>query len=178
MYLSASHTLNDATEPFSHAVYLLIHPEEGFVKIGVTHLSSGEIRNYVMAGCKVAQLVFMSRNDAHQLASVVLRTVPEQARTISRQHPILGDAGLRGHTDSWTFDGGIYDLIQAAQSLGISHTNAFFELPYEVVRTTLGIPRLPWENWRLGPASHDYSEPIYPARNGIARGSLAHNMTY
>jgi hypothetical protein len=174
MYDPAAQPIYDVTDQHSHAVYLLIHPEEGFLKIGVAHLSSGEIRNYVMAGCQVAQLVFMSRNDAHQLASVVLRTVPDQARTISCQHSILGDAALRGHHDSWTIDGGFYDLAQTAQFLGMPHVNAFVDLPYEVVRTTLGVPRLPWQSWRLGSPSHDYTEPNYPARNGIARGSLAH----
>jgi hypothetical protein len=176
MYMSASHTPHDVTEGFSHAVYLLVHPEEGFIKIGVAHLSSSEIRNYVMAGCKVSQLIFMSRNDAHQLASVALRTVPEQVRTIRCDHSILGDAALRGHTESWALDGGVYDLVQTAQSLGLSHMDAFTQLPYDVVRTMLGIPRLPWHNWRLGSASHDYTEPMHPACDGIARGSLAHQQ--
>ena len=176
MNVAASEPFYDVTDSHSHALYLLIHPDEGFLKIGVAHLSSSEIRNYVMAGCKVSQLIFMSRNDAHQLASIVLRTVPQQVRTIRCDHSILGDAALRGHTDSWAIDGGVYDLVQTAQSLGLSHTDAFTELPYDVVRTMLGIPRLPWHNWRLGSASHDYTEPLYPACNGIARGSLAHQQ--
>jgi hypothetical protein len=113
-----------------------------------------------MAGCLVAQLVFVTRNDAHQLVSAVLDRVPRSSRTIGSEHAILGEGALNGYGDSWLFHGGLFDLAQIAESMQISHLNALEQLSYEVLRTTLGLPRLRWENWRLGRASYDYIEPV------------------
>jgi hypothetical protein len=175
MWVNPQPAAVDLTDlPYSHLTYLLVHPKEQFFKVGVAHRASAEIRNYVMAGCQIAQLVFLSRNDAHQLATIVLDSIPEQTKTISAQHPILGEEALCGYSDSWTADGGYCDLVQMAESMHMPHLNAFAELPYEVVRTMLGVPRLPWVNWRIGDVARDYTEPQYPARTGVERGSVAH----
>jgi hypothetical protein len=108
----------------------------------------------------VAQLVLLPRNDAHQLVSAVLDRVPRNSRTIGSQHAILGDAALNGHGDAWVFYEGLSDLVQMAESMQMPHLDAFNQLSYDVLRTTLGLPRLRWENWRLGPVSHDYVEPM------------------
>jgi hypothetical protein len=159
--------------PFSHSIYCVSHPTDGFNKVGVAHIASAEIRHFVMAGCQVSQLLFMSRTNAYELQSAILRTVATMFRDIDARHPILGEDGLNGHRTSWRAHGGTYDLETLALKLGIAHTNGLTELPYEVVRTTLGLPRLRWRDWRMGPASSDYREPLIPARHVSREANLA-----
>jgi hypothetical protein len=153
---------------YSHSAYLIAHPVDGFVKVGVAHVLSAEIRHYVMAGGQVVQLLFMNRGDAHELQSTVLRSVARHYRSMDQTHPILGEAGLNGHRTSWQASGGTYDLGSMAVSMNLPHVNALNELRYEVLRTTLGLPRLLWQDWRIGPPPRDYYEPLFPA-NHISR---------
>lgn len=151
--------------PYSHSAYLITHPTDAFFKVGVAHIASAEIRHYVMAGCQLSQLLFLSRANAHTLQSAILRRVASRFRNIDSTHPILGEEGLNGHHTSWHTNGGLYDLGSLAAALHIQHVNGLTELPYEVIRTTLGLPRLRWQDWRIGPASSDYREPSFPARH-------------
>ena len=163
--------------PYSHSIYCFSHPTDGFIKVGVAHIASAEIRHLVMAGCQVSHLLFMSRTNAYELQSAILRTVATMFRDIDAHHPILGEGGLNGHGTSWRAHGGTYDLEALAWKLGIPHANGLADLPYEVVRTTLGLPRLRWQDWRIGTASSDYREPLIPARH-ISRGANLTLPTY
>jgi hypothetical protein len=151
--------------PYSHSAYLITHPTDAFFKVGVAHIASAEIRHYVMAGCQLSQLLFLSRANAHTLQSAILRTVASQFRSIDSTHPILGQDGLNGHNTSWHTNGGLYDLPAHAIALHIQHMNGLTELPYDVIRTTMGLPRLRWQDWRIGPEPSDYREPSFPARH-------------
>ncbi len=151
--------------PYSHSIYCATHPVEGFIRVGVAHVASAEIRHYVMAGCQVSQLLFMNRTPAYELQSAILRSVASPFRNIDPNHPILGENGLNGGSTSWAAQGGVYDLAELARNLRISHMNGLLDLPYEVLRSTLGLPRLRWDDWRTGPVSDDYREPSFPARH-------------
>jgi hypothetical protein len=93
--------------PYSHSAYLITHPTDAFFKVGVAHIATAEIRRYVMAGCQLSQLLFLSRANAHTLQSAILRTVASQFRSIDSTHPILGQDGLNGHNTSWHTNGGL-----------------------------------------------------------------------
>jgi len=161
---------------YSHSAYLIGHPVDGFLKVGVAHVLSAEIRHYVMAGCQVVQLLFMNRADAHELQSAILRSVARHFRTVDQTHPILGESGLNGHRTSWQAPSGTYDLGSMAAAMTLPHLNALTELRYEVLRTTLGLPRLLWQDWRIGPPPSDYFEPLFPA-NHISRATNTAALT-
>ena len=166
-------SIDNQVIPYSHSIYCATHPVDGFIRVGVAHVASAEIRHYVMAGCQIVQLLFMNRTPANDLQSAVLRSVASPLRNIDPSHPILGESGLNGGGTAWSAQGGVHDLAAMAKNLRISHMNGLLDLPYEVLRTTLGLPRLRWKDWRTGPVSADYREPSFPARHVSRRDDLA-----